>query len=230
MQLSAVLLARAIALVETFDLNPRGKVYYPDIVQALVQRYGFQKYPTKIEELDEGKGVEFLEGKSGDSVIEKLTVYTDGIVLDGRTSTQESKRLIEEAIEWASKELGLYYERGMVRRWGYLSQVTFEANSLLLSALSPAVAKLAARVASAFQKTNGDKLDWEPTVLSIQIDALLRRVPPAGFTIQRRAGIPFPENKFFSEAPLETDLHLALLQQFESEVLEGAVVARRSQQ
>jgi len=42
----AILLARTLGYVETFDLNPRGKVFFsPDVVQEIVQRYKFQKFP-----------------------------------------------------------------------------------------------------------------------------------------------------------------------------------------
>jgi len=45
----------------------------------------------------------------------------------------------------------------------------------------------------------------------------IRKEPIAGFTIQRRVDTPFGENKYFSEAPLPTEIHLDLLQQFESD-------------
>ncbi len=59
MQLASVSLARYYGLVQIEDLNLGGTVYLPEVCAALVQRYGFLKYPNKPEEFDEGKGIEF---------------------------------------------------------------------------------------------------------------------------------------------------------------------------
>lgn len=62
MQLSAVLLARVVALFEIYDLNPRGTLFYPDLVAGLVDRFRFQKFPQKFEDLNEQSGINFFEG------------------------------------------------------------------------------------------------------------------------------------------------------------------------
>jgi len=62
MELAAILQARALAFVEPIDLNPRAKVFYPDLIKAFVTRYNFQKFPQKLEDLDEAKGVTFGVG------------------------------------------------------------------------------------------------------------------------------------------------------------------------
>ena len=97
MELTSILLARAMAWVEPIDLNPRGVVFYPELTKALVARYNFQKFPQKLEDFDETKGVTFGVGRLGDAVIEQLVIYTYGIVLDTRISTQESKPSSGEA-------------------------------------------------------------------------------------------------------------------------------------
>src|SRR2546423_13471617 len=76
LQLSAILLARVLGYVETADLSPTGKLFFPEITQALVNRYEFKKFPQSLEEYDEQKGVEFLEGRSGDTVVQKFTVFS----------------------------------------------------------------------------------------------------------------------------------------------------------
>src|SRR2546428_2076112 len=114
METVAVLLARAAAWVESYDLNPRGAVFYLDLVKAIATRYNFQKFPEKLEDFDETKGVTFTSGKLADTVVEQVSIYTYGVVLDTRVSTQESRRLLEEAFQWASKTLGLVYKPSMV--------------------------------------------------------------------------------------------------------------------
>ncbi len=41
-------------------------------------------------------------------------------------------------------------------------------------------------------------------------------IRPANFMLERRVGVPYVQNRFFSEAPIRTDTHLELLQEIES--------------
>jgi hypothetical protein len=217
MELASILLARAMAWVEPIDLNPRGAVFYPELTKALVARYGFQKFPQKLEDFDESKGVTFGVGRLGDTVIEQLVIYTYGIVLDTRVSTLESRRLLEEAFEWARKELGFVYKPAMVKRWQYASQVTFRSTAQMTGAGS-AVERLAASVAKGVADTMAENLKYDLAILSLDYDQLRRKHPLGRFSIQRRDNTPFSENKYFSDAPLPTDLHVQLLEQFEKDL------------
>jgi hypothetical protein len=217
MELTSILLARAMAWVEPIDLNPRGAVFYPELTKALVVRYNFQKFPQKLEDFDESKGVTFGVGRLGDTVIEQLVIYTYGIVLDTRISTQESRRLLEEAFEWGRKELGFVYRPDMVKRWQYASNVTFRS-TVQMTGVNSAVEKLAASVAKGVADTMGENLKYDLAILSVDYDQLTRKHPLGRFSIQRRDNTPFSENKYFSDAPLPTDKHIQLLEQFEKDL------------
>jgi hypothetical protein len=216
MELAAILQARAVAFVEPTDLNPRAKVFYPDIVKALLNRYNFQKFPQKFEDLDEAKGVTFGMGRLGESVIDEFIIYPYGLVLDTRVSTQESKRLLEEAILWGSKELGLVNKP--VPRWQYASHVTF-LSKVPLTGVHPAVQGLADVLTKSAAEGLGENLKYELTALMLDFDQLTRKHPLGRFSIQRRDNTPFSENKYFSDAPLPTDVHLKMLEQFEAAML-----------
>jgi len=206
-----------MAWVEPIDLSPRGAVFYPDLTKALVARYNFHRFPQKLEDFDESKGVAFGVGRLRDTVIEQLIIYTYGIVLDTRTSTQESRRLLEEAFEWGRKELGFTYKPEMIKRWQYASQVTFRSTAQMTGA-SSAVERLAASVAKGVTDTMGENLKYDLSILSIDYDQLTRKHPLGRFSIQRRDNTPFSENKYFSDAPLPTDIHIKLLEQFEKDL------------
>jgi hypothetical protein len=91
-RLSAVVLARALAFVETVDLNPRGKMFYPEMITEFVQRYQFQKFPKTFEDVDETKGVEFWEGKVENIVIQKFTIFNTLLVCTGLMSVSTPNR------------------------------------------------------------------------------------------------------------------------------------------
>jgi len=218
MQLSAVLLARTLLFIESFDLNPRGKAYYPDIVQGIVEQCGFQKFPQKLEDFNEEKGVEFVGGRWGGVTIEMLTIYRNGLRVDTRVSTAESERILEEALLWAVLKFGLVYDPKMITRRGYVSNLTFHSDVPILGKNNSPVSKLAQRGNEALAKITGDQTPWQPTVLTLHSDQLPRKPLHAPFTIQRRAETAFSENKYFSEAPLPTDIHISLLEKFEDDI------------
>lgn len=218
MKQSAVVLARALAFIETYDLTPQGGVFYPDLVRELSSRYQFQKFPTAITDFDENKGVEFLSGKLRNTVIEKLVIYSNGLLVDTRVDTKTSEAIIHEALEWGREKFGLNYKAEMISRVAYVSQVTFYS-AVVLDALHPALRRLAESISARVSEIQGERLDYKTSSLMITHDPLNRKYPVAGFTIFPRAETPYSENKYFSEAPLPTNLHINLLEQFEADLL-----------
>jgi hypothetical protein len=218
MKRSAVVLARCLAFVETYDLSPDGRVFFPDLVKALVSRYEFQKFPKDFSEFDETKGIDFLEGRLGSEVIWRLTIYNNGIMIDTRSNTSISKEIIEEALSWAKETFGLRYDPSMIKRFGYVSQLTFYSD-VILDRLSPALRRLSQRVTSAVSEIHNEKIEYQTTQIWIQHDQLMRKSPLAGFYISPRVETLLSEHKYFSEAPLTTDLHWELLEEFESALL-----------
>ena len=217
MKLSAVILARVLAYVESFDLNPRGKVYYPDIVRALAERYNFQKFPQALEEFNEANGVKFIEGLAGNNVIQKLVIWDSLLVLETRSSTDDSKRILEEMLTWGTEKLGLNYHPGMIKHFAYVSDLSFYSDVPLLN-LNPAAANLALKTSQALSEIWQEQIHYEPADLRIGHDPTVRKYGIAPFSISRRAEAKFSENKYFSEAPLPTEIHLALLEQYEKDV------------
>jgi hypothetical protein len=217
LELASVILARTLGYIETVDLNPRGKVFYPDLVQELVNRYKFLKYPKTIEEFDESKGVEFLEGKIGNTIIQKLTIFQILLVVETRSSTDDSKQILEEMLTWAAAKFNLNYHPGQIKRFAYVSSVTFYSDVPILNA-DPALANLAKKTSELLTGIWQEPIHYEPTNVIVGHDALARKYSIASFTIQRRAEAKFSENKYFSEAPLPTDVHISLLEQYEADV------------
>ena len=206
-----------MALVEPTELNPKSAISYRDIVTAIVARYNFQKYPQKIEELDEAKGVVFSSGQIGGREITQFIIYTYGLLLDTRSSTGESKHLLEEALNWASKDLGITFKSSMIKRWLYASQITFYSK-FQLTAASVAFQRLADSMEKNIKEITGESLGYQLTTIGVDYDQLARKHALGRFSIQRRENIPFSDNKYYSDAPLPTEVHLKLLEQFEADI------------
>lgn len=217
MKLSAVILARVLGFIETADLSPRGQGYFPEIVSKLVERYNFQKFPQKLEEFDESKGVEFLEGRIGNRTIKKIVIWNSVLVVETRSSTADSKQILEEILLWGAENLGLSYKPGMIKRFAYVSDLTFYSDVPILN-VNPALTKLATQTSAALSAIWQEPIHYEPSNLAAAHDPLARKQGIAPFSITHRAEARFSENKYFSEAPLPTDTHIALLEEFEAEI------------
>lgn len=217
MKLSAVLLARYYGLLQIEDLNPNGTVYYPEVVSALVERYGFLKFPQSLEDFDESKGIEFIGGRIGKHVIEKLMIYNSGIYIDTLADTSVSRAIWYELMDWAVGRFGIAFSADMVSRAAYISQVTFHSDVPVLS-VNPMFSRIAKRVTKEVGDNFKLDLEFEPSTIALSFDTLTTKFGVAGFSIQKREGVPFWENKYFSAAPLRTEVHLELLQEWENAV------------
>jgi hypothetical protein len=220
MRIAAIIKARAVALLDIDELNLNGTVRFADIVAPLVQKYGFLTYPTKPEEFDTEKGIKFSSGRSGDKVVELLSVYTGLITLETLSSTADSREVLEEVLRWGRDNLGLTYKDGMIRRWGYISQLVFYSDIPLLSLLSKPLQNLSRKTGEFVDSLFEEGLIYDVTRVNIGHDPLARKNGIAGITLEHRANVKFGDNKFFSEAPLPTDVHIKFLQELEEEVIE----------
>lgn len=183
----------------------------------LVERFGFLKYPTSVNDFDETKGVEFVEGHFEGTTVDKIIVWSNGIQVDTRASTQVSQEILHSTLLWLKEEAGLTYESGMIKRWAHLSDVAFHSD-VNFDAIHPALIKLCASVSREVSILRGAKFDYEFTGMSFSFDRSIRQAPVAAFLLQRRAETPFSENKYFSEAPLPTDIHIKLLEELEADL------------
>jgi hypothetical protein len=218
MQLSAVFLARVLFFVEAIDLNPRGTAYYPALVRALVERYGFQKFPQKPEEFDESKGMTFEQGRFEDVTLDKLVIYDNGLQLDTTRGTDASEAILTDALVWASQTLGLVYKPEMVKRKGYVSQFSFYSEAPLLQT-NPILNDLSGKVSKIASQNLKFPISFQPSAILISQDPEGQRLPASAFSIERRAQTPFSEKKYFSAAPLPTDAHLRLVEEYEQSIL-----------
>jgi len=67
----------------------------------------------------------------------------------------------------------------------------------------------------------GQNLRYELVTIMVDYDQLERKHALGRFSIQRRDNTPFSENKYFSDAPLPTDVHLRLLEEFKTAISVG---------
>lgn len=209
-----VILARSLQMLK----SPSGTIgYLPDLVNQLKARYSFIKVP-KDEELlpsDPPKGAEFQHGKlpaEPSVIIDKLTVFIDGIVADAAESTDHADRFLSDLQEWAKTAIPKAIPSGP--RF-YLSQLEIKMEPTLEAyapRLKPIGEKISARLATYGIQTP----KFEVSAINMNFDVFGKPVPqPGQFVIDRRLNVAYSENVWFAQAPLRTADHIALLKELQ---------------
>ena len=217
MEVTAVLKARSLAMIEVDAMNRGGKIRLADLLPRLVSRYDFQVVPNKPEDFDLSKGVRFESGKFDGLLIDSFIIYDGAILVDTLSTTDDSKRIICEMLEWGRDEFGLTYEENQIRRWGYVSDIVFKTDFPLLESISAPFTRLAEKTSKSTEE-RFEGLVFRPTQFFIGHDPEQRKNGIANLSIQHRVNTSHTENVYFSESPLPTDLHIQYLQEFEKDV------------
>jgi len=214
MLLSSVVMARFFALFETHELNPGGRVFMPDVVEKLVKQCRFVKYPQKAEDYGGEKGTIFETGTFNGQSIEKIMIFAGGIVLDTLENTDTSEKTLAQLLEWAASECGITYRPEMLKRRVYVSSLVITSEVPLLE-INPVLRHISTVVTKEMGICLGRPLVYEPSGFAVGYDKETTSFTPAVFSLDRRQGKPFSDNKYYSNAPLRTSVHMRLLEDIE---------------
>lgn len=217
MKLQSILGGRAVRL-QRF-IQPLGGMHLSKVVAALQERYSFVKVPRALEEFDETRGVEFQHGKftvihdngPKDIVVDKFTVYTDGVVADTRSYTEDADAFIDDVIKWSISTLGISIPSSQIVGRYYISnlEVVLESN---LGEYISASTVLADQLAGCMAKYGLKFGSFEVTGINMNFDRTSTQSLLSAYTLQRREGIPFESKLYFSSAPLKTRDHISMLE------------------
>jgi hypothetical protein len=211
MKLLSVALARSVWYLDTGELNPRGKDVFAHLISALIEDYKFNIYPKAGE--DFSQGMKLMQGQfvkeDGTVLTVNLTIFTDGIAADTFSSTTDSDDFLSDALG-GLPEIGFEYDPSMVRSKAYASQLNV-ACSKQLGALNPKLNDFATRISSG--------VSGNPAFGFAAIEFWpdqSQRFKPVSFSFQRRIGDSLSDNRYWSQAPMQTEQHLELLEELET--------------
>jgi hypothetical protein len=210
MELVAIENCRVLCLTQMY--RPAGQLFLPAAAAKLISRYSFAKPPSTIDDLSKDV-VTFSIGAFGDIAINELTIYPDGLVAVSKSNTSKIRSFIVDLLEWAKKEFGIIELDIVPTQTYYESAIVVRAASDVLRAVKPmhdAAAALRKRLIA-----QADAVAYEPFAFVLDVDSTRTSRRLMRFTLERRIGVPFEENVFFSIAPLETDDHIEFLGELE---------------
>jgi hypothetical protein len=219
MELLAIESSRIVYLTQVF--RPSGQLYFPDAVTKLVERYSFFKAPSPDQVLP----LTFSVGKFQDAQIAEFAIYNDGFIVSSASDTDLLDAFIDDLLSWSASEFGLIQMAPAKSEKFYESSVVVKATSNLSESLRPQN-DLAATLAKALKsakisaplKLGGFIFDFDPSEFS-------GKRKPFRLVVDRRVGVPFAENIFYSQAPFRTKDHLNVLRSLE-EMVSGNPASR----
>ena len=219
MELLNVIRARAIWLIYIQDINPHGRNINAYIIDWLRNKYKFLKCPSSIYERNEGGALVFSDGefksKAGSNISVDLAIYNDGFIADTRSSTKDTELFIEDALYSLVKDFGLVYKPEMLRKKLYVSELTLRTDRQLNN-INPRMQAFVRKIISMIGTDDPGLM--ELSSLSFWWDFRSSN-GQSHFQFERAAGIPFSERRYNSRAPLQTEDHLSLLNEFEDLLL-----------
>jgi len=214
MNLLSMALARSVWLCNLIDFNPRGINLYNLILPFLVDTYKFQNFP-QFKDLDEVKGIALENGefknKAGDILNIKLTLFNFGIVAENRSSTSDTDLFLETLLTQLYDNFKIPHYENIIRARDYLSQLYFSTEKTL-EIINPKL-----KTVSEFLEQNISLCKdshYELSSLAFWADPV-KSTTPLNFVIERQAATQFPEKRYFSSAPLQTEKHIVLLNMME---------------
>ena len=222
MKLLSIVSARSLWFFDPRELNPRGKSIYPELIDWLRDEYDFEEVPKSQTDTNPQGGLEFKRGsfevdaKTNEFINVDLTLFTDGALADTRSSTRDSDAFLERTLKSVSEAFGLEYDSSLIRMKGYINEVIYRSDRSL-NALNPRLDRFCSRLRDLSNRP------IETIALMFGRDPREAMMPsptlPA-FSFERLANAPFSENRYYSKAPIDTEAHVKLLEEFE-EILSG---------
>ena len=209
------MLARVLQMTRT----PPGKTeYYPDLIPKVKERYQFAIVP-KNEDLvpsDPPKGAEFKIGKleieGRTIVINVFTVFSDGLVVDTTTSTDDADLFLSDLTQWAKEAAPNIIPMGP--RY-YINQMEVQTTSSLEHYL-PSLKPIGEKISRLLSSYEIEAPSYQVSTVALHFDQLGKSLPqPGAFSLERRTNIAYADNVWFVQAPLKTADHVALLKDLE---------------
>ena len=160
-------------------------------------------------------------------MIERVAIFYGLVLLETKSTTKVSRQTLLEVFRTVFSNLNISFSEELIKRWAFISFLTFTTDFPLLAEYSNPLKSLAEKTTKAVTQIFDEDLKYEPLEIKIGHEPNLRKNDIASFSIQHRVGTRFSENKYYSEAPLPTELHLKLLEELERDVLKEQKLPKR---
>jgi hypothetical protein len=217
MKLISLDLARAVWLFPITELNPTGLSLTKAFLK-FTERYKFKKAPKHTLDLDSEGALTFEDGEftncDGADIIIKLRMFTDGFVADSWSSTRDSKDFLIDAMQWLSTEYGLALPADRKLNTLFASQLTVTTDRNL-GLLNPKLQLIVDSLTKRLRQLGIEDSGFEVSSIGLWFHDAQKPNAPMPFKFEKKLNSTSYDKRFFTQAPLPTVEHMALLDEFE---------------
>lgn len=220
MRLIAIDAGRTTWLFPFEEIAPLEPMVGGQLTAALVARYSFKGFPaenTPREELSKN-GAKFENGQflylDRLVPIGELAVFSDGVVVNS-SSTEAASAFIEDLLDYVRSQFRFREFTSRPRKI-VASQLIVEFDTPLAT-LMPTFSKIQGLIAKETGEVYGASNPMDFFRLDFQLDKEKSHLEYAlpRFTIERRAGVSFSQERYYCSALLDTQRHLFILEEME---------------
>ncbi|MFL9828901.1 hypothetical protein [Rhodoplanes sp. SY1] len=212
MELITIEATKVVHLIQLY--RPAGQLFLPAAAAKLIQRYSFSKPPSSIDDLTKEAAV-FGIGLFNDIGINELAIYPDGLIVSSRADADKLVLFVEDLVNWSKAEFGFVELDIKSSKTLFESQIVVRAGFDLISALAPitTAGQMMNKRLSAYPYMG----EISPAAFVLDSDSTFSpTLRPSKFTLERRIGLPYGDNIYYSTAPFRTKDHLAYLEDLET--------------
>jgi hypothetical protein len=200
-----------IALAD--EIRPVNGLDVAAVFAAIKERFEFAAIPTAPAQ--QGGGLDFVNGALRATpepvIINKISIYTDGLNVEVPTTTERAEIVLQEA-------LNVFFSFGVRRPETsplhyYLSTIVVDFEHSLDNLIPARLLKKVEASIDVEAKTHfaGLNINADKTTLGRRLGP----INPTFFNIHRRVDVPYDQNRYFSQANMGTPEHLDALAEFE---------------
>jgi len=190
-----------------------GEAHTPTLVRRLVEDFQFSRYPNDFSNPHQNS--QTFEHGVLDEVAFDLTIYNDGVMITSRSSTDSVIKIYENMMNWAKMEFSFSLHQTHSVSIMYESALTFKSEKNVLAPLD-AYENAANQISKTLRLTSNWGVMFDNFGFALGADdSETRGLRPTMFRLERRAGLEFNSNLYFSTAPVRTQDHVKIIQEIE---------------
>jgi hypothetical protein len=188
--------------------------YWPRAIKLCSERYGFQSFPTTMNDFVSEK-THFRLGIFKDHPIDSFEAYSDGVVVNSKCDSSVLDEFVDDVTNWIGDEFGMRRIDTHAISKSYESDLVVRSDKNVLASLA-AIERVQTAIGKHLKKTSGLDVAFQPLGYSLSPDTTeIPGMKPVPFRLERKIGISFDRNFYISRAPLPTKSHLEVLKLLE---------------
>jgi hypothetical protein len=142
-----------------------------------------------------------------------FNIHNDGLVVDSMSSTDDSTEFLVDLAEWMAREYLLVVPTDVKKV--YVSQIDFECD-ISLSIVNPKLSRFLKFLETNVKPADGQPRQFEVGGLSFWTEDVSTLGAPAIVKFERKFKTAFSDHHYFSQAPLQTRVHMEMLNELEA--------------